>query len=65
MGKAASANGNRDATISAGVDATISPGDGAVGRNDTALKLTPRLAMAAKTSMMRKANAKMPALAKT
>jgi hypothetical protein len=30
-----------------------------VDRNDTALKLTTRLAMAAKTSMMRKANAKM------
>jgi hypothetical protein len=63
MGKAASADGNRDATISAGVDAAISPG--AADRSDTALKLTPRLAMAAKASMMRKADAKMPALAKT
>jgi len=64
-GNVASADGNRDATISAGEDATIPAGGGAADRNDTALKLTPKLAMAAKASMIRKANANMPALAKT
>jgi hypothetical protein len=63
-GEVASADGNRDATISAGEVLTISAGEGAADRNDTLLKLTPKPAMAAKTSMTRKANANLPALAK-
>jgi len=34
-------------------------------RNETALKLTPRPATAAKTAMTKKANANLPALANT
>ncbi|HKD31589.1 MAG TPA: hypothetical protein VKC66_37515 [Xanthobacteraceae bacterium] len=58
-GKESSGDGNRKATISAG------DGDGAMDRNETALKLTPRPATAAKTAMTKKANANLPALANT
>jgi len=58
-GKESSGDGNRKATISAGDGA----GDGATDRNETALKLTPRPATAAKTAMTKKANANLPALA--
>jgi hypothetical protein len=56
-GKVASEDGNRDATISAG--------EGVADRNDPALKLIPRLAMAASPNMMSQANTNLPALAKT
>jgi hypothetical protein len=56
-GNVASAEGNRDATISAG--------EGVADRNDPALRLIPKLARAAKLSMMRQANKNLPALAKT
>jgi len=56
-GKESSGDGNRKATISAG------DGGGGTDRNETALKLTPRPATAAKTAMTKKANANLPALA--
>src|ERR1700730_4446335 len=56
-GKVASEDGNRDATSSAG--------EGVADRNDPALKLIPRLAMAASPNMMSQANTNLPALAKT
>jgi len=56
--KESSGDGNLKATLSAG------DGDGgATDRNETALKLTPRPATAAKTAMTKKANANLPALA--
>src|SRR5215831_12251037 len=45
-GEVASADGNRNATISAGEAPTVSGGEGAAAdRNDTGLKLTPKPAM--------------------
>jgi len=57
VGKAASADGKRKATISIG--------DGVAERSDPALKLIPKLARAAKLTTMRQANTSLPALTKT
>jgi len=64
-GKVSSADGNRDATISAGEGAAMSAEEGAADRNEAALKPMPKRTIAAKTSITRKANANVPALAKT